>query len=260
MEHVSFKVPRGKTVALVGATGSGKSTILRLLFRFYDPTSGRILVDGQDIRHVTQTSLRALMAVVPQDAVLFNASVRYNIGYARPGASQAEIEEAAAAASLDDVIATRFPDGYDTVVGERGLRLSGGEKQRVAFARAILRDPPILILDEATSALDTLTERRIQEALAAKRAGRSVLIVAHRLSTIADADIIVVLERGGVVEMGSHHELLAREGLYARMWWRQAETIGSMDTLGVGDDESDHAAKKSAAELSDESHSNGAPV
>lgn len=231
LENVSFTVPHGQTVALVGATGSGKSTVLRLLFRFYDPTGGRVLLDGQDLRGATQASLRRLLAVVPQDAVLFNASVRYNIAYARPGAGDAEVEAAAAAASLDEVIATRFPDGYETVVGERGLRLSGGEKQRVAFARAILRDPPILILDEATSALDSLTEKRIQEALAAKRAGRSVLIVAHRLSTIADADRIVVLDKGRVVETGNHHALLEQDGLYAKMWWRQVEAAGSSAAL-----------------------------
>ena len=243
LENVSFTVPHGQTVALVGATGSGKSTVLRLLFRFYDPTGGRVLLDGQDLRGATQASLRRLLAVVPQDAVLFNASVRYNIAYARPGAGDAEVEAAAAAASLDEVIATRGPDGYETVVGERGLRLSGGEKQRVAFARAILRDPPILILDEATSALDSLTEKRIQEALAAKRAGRSVLIVAHRLSTIADADRIVVLDKGRVVETGNHHALLEQDGLYAKMWWRQVEAAGSSAALEALDQVSLQEAK-----------------
>ncbi|KAL6777369.1 hypothetical protein ACKKBF_B21245 [Auxenochlorella protothecoides x Auxenochlorella symbiontica] len=232
LSNVSFAIPAGKTVALVGATGSGKSTILRLLFRFYDPSAGGIYVGGKDISHVTQASLRAVIGVVPQDTVLFNDTVRYNIAYARPDASQEDIEAAASAACIDEVIKTKFPMGYDTVVGERGLRLSGGEKQRVAFARAILKNPAILVLDEATSSLDGLTEARIQASLAAQRADRSVLIVAHRLSTVADADAIVVLAEGQVVERGSHAQLLECGGLYARMWRRQAEAAAHGEEEG----------------------------
>ncbi|MBV9785599.1 MAG: ABC transporter ATP-binding protein/permease [Acidisphaera sp.] len=219
---LSFSVPAGGRLAIVGPTGAGKSTISRLLFRFYDPTAGRILVDGQDIRAFQQDSLRAAIGVVPQDTVLFNDTIRYNIGYGRPGASQAEIEQAARLAQVHDFV-LRLPDGYDTVVGERGLKLSGGEKQRVAIARTILKDPRILILDEATSALDTRTEQEIQTALRTVSRHRTTLTIAHRLSTVVDADEILVLAEGRVAERGTHASLLARGGLYARMWALQAE-------------------------------------
>ncbi len=210
----------GSTIALVGHSGAGKSTIARLLFRFYDPTSGRILIDGQDIRDVTQESLRAHIGVVPQDTVLFNDSIRYNIGYGRAGATDAEIEEAARLASVHDFI-MELPDGYETAVGERGLKLSGGEKQRVAIARTILKNPPILILDEATSALDTATEQEIQASLRALSRNRTVFTIAHRLSTVIDADEIIVLDHGRVIERGSHASLLAMGGTFADMWNRQ---------------------------------------
>ncbi len=221
LKCIDFTVPAGGKLAIVGPTGAGKSTISRLLFRFYDVTDGRILIDGQDIRAVTQDSLRAAIGVVPQDTVLFNDSIRYNIGYGRPGASQAEIEQAARIAQVHDFV-TRLPDGYDTRVGERGLKLSGGEKQRVAIARTILKDPRILILDEATSALDSRTEQDIQAALRAVANRRTTLVIAHRLSTVVDADEIIVLHDGEIAERGSHLALLAKAGLYARMWTLQA--------------------------------------
>ena len=221
LKGVDFTVPAGQSLAIVGPTGAGKSTINRLLFRFYDVTGGAVLVDGVDVRDVTQDSLRACIGVVPQDTVLFNDTIRYNIGYGRPGASQAEIEAAARAAQVHDFV-TRLPDGYDTRVGERGLKLSGGEKQRVAIARTILKDPRILILDEATSALDSRTEQEIQTALRAVSRDRTTLTIAHRLSTVVDADEIIVLDDGQVIERGSHAVLLARDGLYARMWAMQA--------------------------------------
>ncbi|KAK9864361.1 hypothetical protein WJX84_009107 [Apatococcus fuscideae] len=223
IQDISFKVAGGSSVALVGATGSGKSTCLRLLFRFYDPTAGCIRVDGQDLRDVTQKSLRTGMAVVPQDTVLFNDTILTNIRYGRPDASDAEVFAAAQAAAIHSNILERFPQQYETIVGERGLRLSGGEKQRVAFARAILKNPRILLLDEATSSLDTLTERRIQDALHGLKADRTTFIVAHRLSTIMDADLIVVMNQGKLVETGQHPELIQKGGLYAQMWSRQAE-------------------------------------
>ncbi len=207
-------------MAVVGPSGSGKSTIGRLLFRFYDVTEGAVLIDGQDVREVTQTSLRAQIGMVPQDTVLFNDTIYYNIAYGRPEASRAEVEAAARAAQIHDFISL-LPRGYETTVGERGLKLSGGEKQRVGIARTLLKDPPILLLDEATSALDSETERGIQEALGAMRIGRSVITIAHRLSTVVDADRIVVLEHGRLVEQGRHEALLAEGGRYARMWDRQ---------------------------------------
>ena len=221
LKGIDFTVPAGGKLAIVGPTGAGKSTINRLLFRFYDVTGGRILIDGQDIRDVTQDSLRAAIGVVPQDTVLFNDTIRYNIGYGRPGASQAEIEQAAKLAQVHDFV-LKLPEGYDTRVGERGLKLSGGEKQRVAIARTILKDPRILVLDEATSALDSRTEQDIQAALNAVSHRRTTLVIAHRLSTVVDADEIIVLEDGLVAERGSHAALLAKGGLYARMWALQA--------------------------------------
>ncbi|MEJ6594045.1 ABC transporter ATP-binding protein/permease [Parasphingorhabdus sp.] len=222
LHGLDFEVPPDGTLAIVGPSGAGKSTIARLLFRFYDPQSGRILIDGQDIAEVTQHSLRGAIGIVPQDSVLFNDSIGYNIGYGREGAAQAEIEEAARGAALDGFIA-KLPDGYDTQVGERGLKLSGGEKQRVAIARTLLKNPPILILDEATSALDSRTEDEIQATLAKISERRTTLIIAHRLSTITHADEIIVLNEGRIAERGSHRQLLVKRGLYADMWKRQAE-------------------------------------
>ena len=221
LKGVDFTVPAGRKLAIVGPTGAGKSTISRLLFRFYDPTGGAILIDGQDIRAVTQASLRAAIGVVPQDTVLFNDTIRYNIAYGRPDATRAEIEQAARLAQVHDFV-LHLPDGYDTMVGERGLKLSGGEKQRVAIARTILKNPAILILDEATSALDTRTEREIGTALDAVARHRTTLVIAHRLSTVVDADEIIVLVDGRVTERGTHAALLAARDVYARMWALQA--------------------------------------
>jgi ATP-binding cassette, subfamily B, heavy metal transporter len=236
LNGVSFEVPAGGTVAIVGPSGAGKSTISRLLFRFYDVTGGRILIDGQDIRGVTQQSLRAAIGMVPQDTVLFNDTIRYNIRYGRWDASDAEVEEAARLAQIDGFIRLA-PKGYDTEVGERGLKLSGGEKQRVAIARTILKAPPILLLDEATSALDSHTERDIQEELDRVALNRTTLVIAHRLSTIVGADEILVLDHGTIVERGTHGELLARGGLYASMWDRQREAQMAREILADTDDE-----------------------
>jgi ATP-binding cassette, subfamily B, heavy metal transporter len=222
LNGLSFEVPAGWQVALVGPSGAGKSTIARLVFRFYDPWQGRILIDGQDIREVTQASLRAAIGIVPQDTVLFNDTIGYNIAYGRDGAGLAEVEAAARDAALMDLI-ERLPAGFDTEVGERGLKLSGGEKQRVAIARTLVKNPPILLLDEATSALDTRTEQEILTTLHRVSTGRTSLSIAHRLSTIADADRILVLDQGSLAEQGTHNELLRKDGLYAEMWARQAE-------------------------------------
>jgi ATP-binding cassette subfamily B protein len=236
LKGLSFEVPAGKTVAVVGPSGAGKSTISRLLYRFYDVTSGRITVDGQNIREVTQASLRRAIGMVPQDTVLFNDTIRYNIRYGRWEASDAEVEAAAGLAQIDRFI-KMSPKGYETEVGERGLKLSGGEKQRVAIARTILKAPPILLLDEATSALDSHTEREIQDALESVSRGRTTLVIAHRLSTIVGADEIIVLDQGRIVERGSHASLLSQRGLYASMWNRQREAEAAREKLAQVDDD-----------------------
>jgi ATP-binding cassette subfamily B protein len=217
LQDISFTVPAGKTVAVVGPSGSGKSTLARLLFRFYDVQQGRILIDGQDIKQVTQSSVRQAIGIVPQDTVLFNDTVAYNIAYGQPGASQAQVEEAARAAHIHGFISAT-PKGYDTMVGERGLKLSGGEKQRVAIARTLLKNPPILIFDEATSALDSANERAIQAELQSVAQNKTTLVIAHRLSTVVDAHEILVMDAGRIIERGTHAELLAAEGRYAAMW------------------------------------------
>ncbi|WP_229600382.1 ABCB family ABC transporter ATP-binding protein/permease [Reyranella humidisoli] len=228
LHDVSFRVAPGETVAIVGSSGAGKSTISRILFRFYDVASGHVRIDGQDIRDVQQASLRAAIGVVPQDTVLFNDTIYYNIAYGRPGASREEVEEAARLARIHDFIMA-LPQGYDSPVGERGLKLSGGEKQRVAIARTILKNPRILLFDEATSALDTRTEQEIQRSLEEVSRGRTTVIIAHRLSTIINADEIVVLDRGRVAERGRHAELLAGNGLYSDMWRRQQEAAAEAE-------------------------------
>ncbi len=236
LKNLSFEVPAGKTVAVVGPSGAGKSTLSRLIYRFYDLSGGRILIDGQDISMVTQKSLRQAIGMVPQDTVLFNDTIRYNIRYGRWEASDAEVEEAARLAQIDGFIRLS-PKGYETEVGERGLKLSGGEKQRVAIARTILKGPPILLLDEATSALDSHTEKEIQDALERVSANRTTLVIAHRLSTIVGADEIIVLDQGEIVERGTHYGLLARNGLYASMWNRQREAEEAREKLArAGED------------------------
>jgi ATP-binding cassette subfamily B protein len=230
LKDVSFEVPAGKTVAVVGPSGAGKSTLSRLIFRFYEPSSGRITIDGQDIAMVTQTSLRTAIGMVPQDTVLFNDTIAYNIRYGRFDASDAEVREAARLARIDHFI-EQVPGGYEAQVGERGLKLSGGEKQRVAIARTILKAPPILVLDEATSALDSFTEGEIQDALDLVAKGRTTLVIAHRLSTIINADEILVLDKGQIVERGAHASLLSQNGLYAALWKRQNEVRQAEETL-----------------------------
>ena len=238
LKGLSFEVPAGKTVAIVGPSGAGKSTISRLMFRLYDVSSGRILIDGQDIRNVTQSSLRASIGMVPQDTVLFNDTIRYNIRYGRWDASDAEVEQAAQLAQIDGFIRIS-PKGYETQVGERGLKLSGGEKQRVAIARTVLKGPPILVLDEATSALDSHTEREIQDALERVSRNRTSVVIAHRLSTIVGADEIIVLDQGRIVERGTHSGLLASGGLYASMWNRQREAQEARERLARIADENE---------------------
>jgi ATP-binding cassette, subfamily B, heavy metal transporter len=238
LKGLSFEVPAGKTVAIVGPSGAGKSTISRLLFRLYDVSGGRILIDGQDIRNITQESLRASIGMVPQDTVLFNDTIRYNIRYGRWNASDAEVEEAAQLAQIDSFI-KMSPKGYETQVGERGLKLSGGEKQRVAIARTVLKAPPILVLDEATSALDSHTEHEIQESLERVSRGRTSLVIAHRLSTIVGADEIIVLDQGRIAERGTHSRLLASGGLYASMWNRQREAEEAREKLAQIDDDNE---------------------
>jgi len=245
LKGVDFEVPAGKTVAIVGPSGAGKSTISRLLFRFYEVSDGRILIDGQDIRDVSQSSLRSAIGMVPQDTVLFNDTIAYNIRYGRIDASDEDVHEAARMAQIFDFVET-LPQGFNTEVGERGLKLSGGEKQRVAIARTILKAPPILLLDEATSALDTHTEREIQAALDEVSQGRTTLVIAHRLSTVIGADEIIVLEHGAIRERGKHDELLELDGLYASMWARQREASEAEERLRAVHEEGGEFVKRGA--------------
>ena len=251
LNNVSFEVPAGKMVAIVGPSGAGKSTISRILFRFYELTGGRVSIDGQNISDVTQSSLRAAIGMVPQDTVLFNDTILYNIRYGRPEASDAEVREAARLAQIHDFIMT-LPQGYDSLVGERGLKLSGGEKQRVAIARTILKSPPILMLDEATSALDSHTEKEIQDALERVARERTSLVIAHRLSTVVHADNIIVLDHGEIVEQGTHLELLARGGLYASLWARQREADQARERLAQVLDHEPEPESRAAERLEDE--------
>ena len=250
LNNVSFEVPAGKMVAIVGASGAGKSTISRILFRFYEVSGGKVLIDGQDIRDVTQESLRAAIGMVPQDTVLFNDTIEYNIRYGKPDAKQAEVREAARLAQIHDFIVST-PQGYNALVGERGLKLSGGEKQRVAIARTILKAPPILMLDEATSALDSHTEMDIQDALERVARNRTTLVIAHRLSTVVHADNILVLDHGEIVEQGTHMELLSRGGLYASLWARQREAEEARERLAQTSD-ADTPESRAAERLEDE--------
>ena len=251
LKHVSFEVPAGKMVAIVGPSGAGKSTISRILFRFYELSGGRVLIDGQNISDVTQASLRAAIGMVPQDTVLFNDTILYNIRYGRPEASDREVREAARLAQIHDFIMA-LPRGYDSLVGERGLKLSGGEKQRVAIARTILKAPPILMLDEATSALDSHTEKEIQDALERVARQRTSLVIAHRLSTVVHADNIIVLDHGEVVEQGTHLELLARGGLFASLWARQREADQARERLAQVLDHEPELESRAAERLEDE--------
>jgi ABC-type transport system involved in Fe-S cluster assembly fused permease/ATPase subunit len=251
LKDVTFEVPAGKMVAIVGPSGAGKSTISRILFRFYDLARGTVTIDGQNIKNVTQESLRAAIGMVPQDTVLFNDTIEYNIRYGRPEATSAEVREAARLAQIHEFIMT-LPQGYDSLVGERGLKLSGGEKQRVAIARTILKSPPILMLDEATSALDSHTEKDIQDALERVARERTSLVIAHRLSTVVHADNIIVLDRGEIVEQGTHPELLAKGGLYASLWKRQREADEARERLAHALEEDELLDSRAAERLEDE--------